>query len=66
VSRNNTSRTQTPNSEEKYDAYLASDGEPEDVTCNPLNLFEIINVVDRVWFSLAQNHLAQRRGNLYD
>jgi hypothetical protein len=66
VSRLQMTRTQKPSIEENYRTYLASNGEPEDASSNPLNLFDATNVEDKVWFSLAQMHIAQKKEGLYD
>jgi hypothetical protein len=66
VSRLQMTRTQKPSIEEKYRMYLASNGEPEDASSNPLNLFDAANVEDKAWFSLAQMYMAQKKEGLYD
>lgn len=58
VSRTQPTRTQTSN---KYDVYLASNGNPQDVTSNPLNLFDANNIEDKAWFWLAQTYLAHKK-----
>jgi hypothetical protein len=60
VSSTHPTRTQTPNLEEKYKIYLASNGEPEDSASNPLNLFDALNIEDKEWFRLAQIYLLKK------
>jgi hypothetical protein len=60
VSRFQMTRTQKPSIEEKYRAYLASNGEPEDASSNPLNLFDDSNIEEKAWISLARIYMAQR------
>jgi hypothetical protein len=66
VSRLQMTRTQKPSIEENYRTYLASNGEPEDASSNPLNLFDATNAEDRAWFRLAQMHMAQKKEGSYD
>lgn len=58
-------RTKTPNLDEKYEIYLASNGDFKDASCNPLNLFDVVNVEDKAWFKLAQMYITQKGKTIY-
>ena len=59
MSRLQQPRTQTLNIDEKYETYLASNGEPKDDISNPLNLFDGLNTEDKAWFTLAKVYMNQ-------
>ena len=55
MSRIQSTRTQTPNLEELYDAYLANTSVPIIDSSNPLNLFDAKNDEDKAWFRLTKD-----------
>jgi hypothetical protein len=60
MSRLQMTRTQKPSIEENYRTYLASNDEPQDISSNPLNLFDDSNIEEKAWISLARIYMAQR------
>ena len=66
MSRVQSTRTQTPNLEGEYEAYLASAREPYTESSNPLNLFDAKNDEDKAWFRLTKSFIAHKKNTIYE